>query len=151
MTDDLRTLQDAADRTNREARIAKRALRQRLAAEELAKLAGRSGEATPRLSMSPARRARIIAKSGGCCAYPECPITTGLEIDHTIPLELGGREDDSNLVALCIAHHKAKTRLDIKLIAKARRIVKKATEPRKPSTLKGRGFEQARKSQWGRR
>ncbi len=71
--------------------------------------------------MSPARRQRIIERDGGCCTYPGCEVTTGLELDHTIALELGGKDADDNLKCLCAEHHKQKTKLDAGLIAKAKR------------------------------
>lgn len=102
--------------------------------------------ATPRKAMTPARRARIIAKSDGHCAYPECDETAGLEIDHTIPLELGGKDEDDNLAALCGPHHKQKTALDLKLIAKARR--RRAKDrgefPASKSKIRSRGFAPGR-------
>jgi 5-methylcytosine-specific restriction endonuclease McrA len=70
--------------------------------------------------MTPARRARIIARDG-CCRYPGCEVAEGLEVDHIVALELGGRDRDDNLQALCVPHHKAKTKIDAGLIAKARR------------------------------
>jgi hypothetical protein len=92
--------------------------------------------------MTPARRARIIARDGGCCTYPECEVTTGLEVDHTIALELGGKDHDDNLRALCGPHHKAKTKLDVKLIAKAKRRKSKAagTWHADRPKMQGRGF-----------
>ncbi len=72
--------------------------------------------------MTPARRARIIAHHGGVCAYPGCEVTEGLQVDHIICLGLGGKDRDDNLEPLCDPHHKAKTRRDKKLIAKANRL-----------------------------
>ncbi len=36
-------------------------------------------------------------------------VTNDLEVDHIVNLAQGGTEDDSNLQALCVACHKAKT------------------------------------------
>ena len=97
--------------------------------------------ATPRKAMTPARRARVLARFGGKCAALGCEVNSGLQIDHTIALELGGKDDDENLRPLCTLHHLTKTRLDMKLIAKMRRRQKKAIgQPRKPSRIKSRGF-----------
>ena len=82
-------------------------------------------EATPRRAMTPKRRQTVLAKFGGCCAYPGCELTEGLEIDHTIPLEIGGRDDLDNLQPLCRSCHARKTAQDIKIIAKARRLRKR--------------------------
>lgn len=103
-------------------------------------------EATPRKAMTPTRRARILTKSNGHCAYPCCEIDTGLEIDHVICLELGGKDEDSNLEALCAVHHKRKTSLDRKLIAKARRrrLKDRGEFPESKSRIRSRGFAKGR-------
>lgn len=72
--------------------------------------------------MTPARRARVLADNGNVCAHEGCEITDRLEIDHIVALELGGADDFPNLVPLCRDHHKEKTRHDVWMIAKARRI-----------------------------
>lgn len=96
----------------------------------------------PRRGMNLARRRRILEQHGGMCAYPECFVCTELEIDHVIALALGGRDSDENLEPLCRHHHTQKTRRDVKLIAKAKRLVRKESpETRKPSTLRGRPFQ----------
>lgn len=77
--------------------------------------------ATPRKAMTPARRARAIAKHDGHCGWIGCTVTAGLEIDHAICLGLGGKEEDANLIPLCGPHHKIKTARDKKLIAEAKR------------------------------
>lgn len=99
-------------------------------------------EIEPR-AMTPARRARILARHNGCCAYPECAETVGLELDHTIPLALGGRDADDNLRPLCGPHHKAKTALDVKLIAKAKRagLNHRGEFPPAKQKIRNRGFE----------
>jgi 5-methylcytosine-specific restriction endonuclease McrA len=107
----------------------------------------------PRKGMTPARKRRILAKSDWHCSYPDCDVTEGLEIDHQIPLALGGKDSDENLFALCRHHHGQKTRLDVKMIAKAKRLIKKDTpETRKPATLRGRPFQkQTTKTNWPKR
>ena len=67
--------------------------------------------ATPRKAMTPARRARIVARDGEVCARLDCDCTTGLQVDHVIPLDLTGKDEDENLQLLCTPHHAAKTRL----------------------------------------
>ena len=94
--------------------------------------------ATKRGGMGPARRQRILGLRGAVCARPSCGVTTGLEIDHVIPLELGGSDTDDNLVPLCSPHHKEKTRADRRAIAKLHRQQKMA-DP-KPSTMRSRPF-----------
>ena len=100
-------------------------------------------EATPRLSMSPARRARILAMYGHVCAVEGCGETQGLELDHVIPLELGGQDADFNIEPRCTSCHKVKTARDRKAIAKAARLRRQAdpeTRRRSPRPLRSRGF-----------
>lgn len=99
-----------------------------------------------RRAMTPARRARVVARDGEVCRYPECAIAKGLEVDHIVCLELGGKDSDENLQLLCYAHHKQKTALDVKMIAKARRLRKDRIEaPTRPkSQIKSRGFDKTR-------
>ncbi len=97
-------------------------------------------EATPRKSVSTARRRRVNEAHGGVCYYPGCEETEGLEFEHAIPLWMGGRDDDSNTAPMCRAHHKAKTALDAKLRAKTKRIIAKAEAEKKPGSIKSAGF-----------
>lgn len=103
-------------------------------------------DATKRKAMTPARRERVLKRFDGHCAYPECSETEGLEVDHAICLELGGKDEDSNLQPLCPKHHKQKTALDIKLIARMRRRQKKHNGewPKSPQRLRGGGFRPGR-------
>lgn len=107
----------------------------------VAPASGEPVEATPRRAMTPARRKRILARQHGICAYPQCEVSDGLEVDHIVCLELGGRDVDDNCEALCADHHRQKTNRDLKLIAKARRIRKEiACEGRVKPALVSRGF-----------
>ena len=99
-------------------------------------------EATQRKSMTPAKRRAVIERAGVCCEHPGCTMSQSLEIDHIIPLELGGADHPDNCQALCYWHHKEKTKADIKRIAKARRLRKKEnplerTPPKRKIQSKG--------------
>jgi 5-methylcytosine-specific restriction endonuclease McrA len=98
-------------------------------------------------AMSTARRQRIIARDGNCCRYPECEVMTGLEVDHIVALKLGGRDTDDNLETLCRDHHLAKTKRDVALIAKAKRLNLAHTGQKPPATqkIRSRGFQR----RWG--
>lgn len=97
--------------------------------------------ATPRKAMTPVRRARILEAFEGRCSYPCCEVRSELQIDHTIALALGGKDDDSNMAPLCVTHHKQKTRLDVKMIAKAKRIIRRAAgEGKSKRPILSRGF-----------
>lgn len=93
--------------------------------------------------MTSARRARIIAAHGGKCAYPGCDETQGLEVDHIIPLALGGKDRDEDMEPLCLHHHASKTKRDMGLIAKAKRrgLKFKGEFPPAKQKLRGRGFQ----------
>ena len=80
-------------------------------------------------------REKLIEANAGVC-----PVCGGesekWEIDHIVPVALGGTNAYDNLQCLCEICHRAKSRVDIKGIAKANRIRKKAmrsvlTKPRK--------------------
>lgn len=95
--------------------------------------------------MTPARRARIIARDKHC-RHPGCEVTEGLEVDHIVCLELGGKDADWNLQALCVGHHKQKTARDLGLIAKAKRRKAKndGTYPPSRARIAKRGFAPSR-------
>ncbi|WP_308377906.1 HNH endonuclease signature motif containing protein [Streptomyces sp. ISL-98] len=61
-----------------------------------------------------ARLRRIIRKSGRCnCA--RCGrhvLASGIDVDHVLPLALGGEDTDDNVQPLCRPCHRLKTRED---------------------------------------
>lgn len=70
---------------------------------------------------------RVARKADGRCV--KCTRETGPalpgECDHVVPLVLGGEHRETNLQWLCKTCHAAKTRLDVRLKAKAARISKR--------------------------
>jgi 5-methylcytosine-specific restriction endonuclease McrA len=62
----------------------------------------------------------VMARSEGRCEALGCSLI-GADLDHTIPVALGGKNEASNIKLLCRDHHDAKTKLDVKMIAKADR------------------------------
>lgn len=98
-------------------------------------------EGTPRASMTAARRARILARQGPICARSNCAEPWS-EIDHIVPLALGGAEADHNAEGLCAAHHAEKTARDIRMIAKAKRQQRAdlGLKPRLGPKIRSRGF-----------
>lgn len=75
-------------------------------------------DATPRMAGRALqdRRARWFALHPLCvqCVADgiTLPVPMATQLDHVIPLELGGADDDSNLQGLCAQHHADKTRLE---------------------------------------
>jgi 5-methylcytosine-specific restriction endonuclease McrA len=97
--------------------------------------------------MTPARRRAVLSQSGGICGACLNPLDGPVEIDHIIPLELGGDECLNNLQALHPACHREKTKRDIKAIAKMRRLQAKARKKPPDATqqpkrqIRSRGFD----------
>ena len=99
-------------------------------------------EATPRRAISRHRRDLILDRQKRICPLcnkplPSSEMTSGVdgvpgwtmtgpfEVDHVLPLELGGADHIDNMQALCRPCHRQKTRDDVRRIAKARRIRKR--------------------------
>lgn len=97
-------------------------------------------EPTKRATFTPKEKVAILAKSEGHCAYPMCAVTAGLEIDHTIPIWLGGKHCPTNATALCGSHHKQKTAQDAAIRAHIKRLHKREAGEKKPTTIRSRGF-----------
>lgn len=68
-----------------------------------------------------AHRCTVI-EAGHRCTNP------ATEVDHVIPVSLGGTDDPTNLVAICATHHRSKTQREA---AAARRA--QAAQARRPS------------------
>lgn len=70
---------------------------------------------------------RVAMKSNDCCQKCCRPVTGKLraEIDHVIPIIIGGEHRESNLQLLCHECHAAKTKLDVKLKSKVARVRKR--------------------------
>ncbi len=83
-----------------------------------------------------------ILPSGERCCFPVC---IKKHFDHIIPDALGGSNELSNCAVLCIACHDAKTRkIDVPLIAKAKRISDKHNGIRGPrQKIRSAGFRKA--------
>lgn len=67
-------------------------------------------------------RAKVLAAKGHICAACGKPCPNDAEVDHSIPLALGGTDEADQCQVLCKGCHKRKTRGDITRIAKAKRI-----------------------------
>ena len=79
---------------------------------------------TKRRAFSARERLDYFLRANGNCAQCALKITPGKrwDIDHVIPLALGGSNEASNLQILCQPCHTQKTRTDLSANAKARRI-----------------------------
>ena len=97
----------------------------------------------------PARvRLRVFVAHGGRCALSGRKIMPGdvWQVDHRIPLALGGAHAESNLQPVLSSAHKVKTADDVRAKAKAARIRAKHLGIHPPSRrpLKGRPFQRSR-------
>jgi 5-methylcytosine-specific restriction protein A len=102
-----------------------------------------------RKSLSATRKYAIFLDCGGVCHICGGKIAAceGWDIDHLIPLELGGQDDESNWRPAHRKCHRNKTaQADIPAIAKAkRRAMRHAGIRRKPG---GRSFPTNRDQPW---
>lgn len=88
-----------------------------------------------------AERQLVLGRQHGHCGHLGCTETERLEIDHHIPRDLGGKDHADNYVALCVPHHKVKTRRDRKMIDRARRLRKSAEAPLPAGKIPRRRFD----------
>lgn len=103
-------------------------------------------EPTKRRAMTDARRDRIFKAKGRKCYI--CGDERGpFDIEHPVPLALGGSDDDADLFPVCAPDspsgcHKIKTKLDISSIAKAKRLARREAGEAPPSRnpIKSAGF-----------
>lgn len=64
-----------------------------------------------------------------------------MQWDHVQALVDGGEHHPSNLRPVCKGCHREKSAFEHIRNCKTKRIIKKRTQPKKPSTLKSRGFD----------
>jgi 5-methylcytosine-specific restriction endonuclease McrA len=65
--------------------------------------------------ITPALRAKILARDHHRCRVPGCRATRCIEIHHIVPRELGGPHTPENLITLCDGHHAAHHRGEIRI------------------------------------
>lgn len=100
-----------------------------------------------RKSFSAKDRAKVFAAHGGICYLSGVKIGSAddWQIEHVIPLALGGTNDVENLRPALTDPHKVKTKDDVRSISKAKRIEKKQNPlTRKPSRMQSRGFDKTK-------
>ena len=111
--------------------------------QRLKELVGRMEvEKTPRRSFTPKQRQGVWDRQEGLCGCGcDEPLGLSWQVDHRIPIALGGAHEPGNWVGLKPDHHLEKTREDVRKIAKVNRIRKREAEGAKPSRLQSRGFD----------
>lgn len=103
-------------------------------------------EPTERRKLRSHEREAILDRQAYRCAGRDCSTNLRIwpfEVDHVIPLWMGGADEPSNMEALCLPCHKVKTAADAKARAKAKRLHLKDTGqwPKAKRPIRGRGFQ----------
>lgn len=99
-----------------------------------------------RRRLSTKTRMSILERFNRRCQMCQCEIGHGIgfDLDHRIPLAIGGADEIENLVPLCTPCHRLKTKGDMGDIAKARRREAKHLGAHVPAQrIKSRGFDRA--------
>lgn len=94
---------------------------------------------TARKSLSPMARLKVFETTGGVCHICSQRIQVGekWEVEHVIPLALGGEDGGTNLKPAHVDCHKGKSKSDAARKAKADRMRVNHLGARKPSTFPG--------------
>lgn len=91
---------------------------------------------------------RIWAREGGICSLTGRKIMAGdaYDFEHRIPLSMGGRHSEDNIVLALRDAHRAKSATEATWRAKADRVRAKhlGIYPKSPTPLRSRGFQKAR-------
>lgn len=66
-------------------------------------------------------RRKILFRDDICVI---CKKEVSMEVDHVVPVALGGSDSEDNLQGLCVDCHKKKTSQDIEKVKRARRFKK---------------------------
>lgn len=91
-------------------------------------------------NVSKARREKIISAQDGLCKRPHCG-EQATDVDHIIPLWMGGTNGDGNLEGLCPNCHAVKTKAEASARGKVKRIEKRTEGRMKPKRpIQSRGF-----------
>lgn len=102
-------------------------------------------EIVARRSFTAAQRKTVFDRQNGLCAASGAPLTGDRwQIDHIIPLALGGTHETSNWEGLSFAAHAKKTARDIAAIAKAKRLAGEIKNGETKNPIRSRGFDKTK-------
>lgn len=109
----------------------------------------------PRKTFSKKDRARIFMQHDGICGISGVKIgpNDDWQIEHRIPLAMGGTNEDENLYPALVEPHKSKTKQDVKAIAKVKRIEARLNGTRRArKPIPSQGFQKPTgRYQWPKR
>ena len=83
-------------------------------------------------------RPRILARDNRSCQWPAHDTICGqpaLNVDHRIPVHLGGTDDDDNLWCLCDPHERTKTAGEGGRAAQSKRIPRRRPAEQHPGLI----------------
>lgn len=98
-------------------------------------------EKTPRRGFTAKQRQAVIEAWDGLCHCCGETIEGPWDVDHIIPIALGGLHEPSNWAPIMRDHHKAKSRADVKAIAKVNRIHARQDGLKKTRPIASKGFD----------
>lgn len=115
-----------------------------MTAYRVAPIAHEPVEATERKAFTAAQRLAVMERQKGLCAMCGRELQPGFEVDHRVPIWLGGKHEEANWQALCAdpCHRAVKTPADAKVIAKVKRLIARenGTAPPPTAKIRSRGF-----------
>jgi 5-methylcytosine-specific restriction protein A len=96
---------------------------------------------TERRTLSASKRLAIFLKAEGCCHICKQKIHPGQlwEVEHPIPIAMGGADDETNMAPAHVKCHASKTADDLGKVAKCKRLqirhagIKKLRSFRRPA------------------
>lgn len=97
--------------------------------------------------LTPRELANLMFKQGGKCCVAGCESEGPFEAEHSTPNALKPGKPDQ---LMCVEHHRAKTKTDVRAIAKAKRLCGETSSQwsrreKNGSRIKGGGFKGWRK------
>lgn len=101
-----------------------------------------------RPAITPAMRLAVLKAHGASVMCSDCGadvLVSDVQIDHHLALVDGGAHEVENLRPLCINCHKQKSAREHKNNAKAKRLLKKHSNPLPEGSIKSRPFQGSRK------